>query len=390
MKNNMLRAALAVFPIGLTLGIHLGCSARQPQTAWAPPPPRPMLTSARDRQITLFGELPTRDLGQYQSRAQHSLTRHTFVEEGADYDPDLDSTGRRMAFCSTRHSRSPDLYVKATDGLAVTQLTSDPSSDVQPAFSPDDRRIAFASDRSGNWDIWVIDVDGSQPVQVTGGASHDIHPSWSPDGRQLVYCSQPVGGGQWELWVVDAVAGGQRTFIGYGVFPEWSPAGETILYQRARERGSRWFSVWTVTLVNGEPRHPTEIAFGADYAMILPTWSPDGTRIAYTAVASAVPGPVGSGSPDLADIWVVDADGSSRVRLTDGFDANHGPVISADGRVYFTSNREGHENIWSLALPAASPAPAGGKIAASPAEPDSDVRANAPVKVTSTRGDDGR
>jgi len=370
--------------------LSTGCAAPSRDAARVPPQPQPLLTSARDREITLFGELPWRQGGAFQSRGQYSLARHTFVEEGADYDPDVDSTGRRMVFCSTRHTSNPNLYVKAVDGVAVVQLTSDPSSDVQPVFSPDDQRIAFASDRSGNWDIWVINVDGTQPVQISNGISHDVHPSWSPDGRQLVYCSQPAGGGQWELWVVDAVAGGKRTFIGYGLFPEWSPTSATILYQRARERGTRWFGIWTLTLVDGEPRHPTEIAFGADYAMILPTWSPDGARIAYTAVASAVPTPVGRQSIGLADIWVVDAQGRSRMRLTDGFDANFGPVISSDGRVYFTSDREGHENIWSVALPAPVTAADGRLMASGAPEPAEQAGANAPVKVTATRSDDPR
>jgi TolB protein len=198
----------------------------------------------------------------------------------------------------------------------------------------------------------VIGVGGEPPSQITGTGAAEVHPSWSPDGTQLVYCSLPVEGGQWELWLVDAVAGGRQRFIGYGLFPEWSPVGDTIVYQRARERGSRWFSVWTLTLVDGEPRYPTEVAAGASRAMILPSWSPDGRQIAYASVSATFPEPGGTFLPnpsEVSDIWVVNADGSGRMRLTDGYTANHAPVFSPDGRVYFASNRSGHENTWSAA-----------------------------------------
>ena len=316
------------------------------------PPPEPLLAAARDRQITHFGELPDRGRVPYYTRAAASLLRHTFVEEGSDYDPDLDATGERMVFCSTRHTPNPDLYIKHILGTAVTQLTSDPSSDIHPAFSPDDTRVAFASNRGGNWDIWIVGTEGRQPIQVTQGPADEVHPNWSPDGKRLVFCSLPAGGGQWELWLASAEAGATKRFIGYGVFPEWSPISDEIVYQRARERGSRWFSIWTLKLVDGEPRYPTEIVFSADFAAIAPTWSVDGTKLAFCAVASMPPPDADFATPeDTSDIWIVNVDGTYRVRLTDGHSRNFGPVWSKQGRVVFTSTRSGHENVWSIMPP---------------------------------------
>lgn len=351
-------------PVALTVGVWAvvwmsvlaGCApepAPQPvQVVQAPP--RPMLAAARDRDITMFGELPLRGETPYIATGATALRQHTFAEEGADFDPDVDSSGRQLVFASTRHTGKPNLYVKSVDGMAVTQLTSSSASDVEPAFSPDGRRVAFASDRSGNWDIWIVGLDGQQPVQVTQGPANQVSPSWSPDGRSLVYCSLPPNGGQWELWVTDATAGATRKFIGYGLFPEWSPVGNTILYQRARQRGSRWFSIWKLELIDGEPRYPTEIASSAAHAMILPTWSADGTQVSYCAVtAAAMPLEAGGLSPmaDQADIWVVNADGRGRTQLTDGLGACFSPTWSSDGRIHCIRRRGGLENIWSL-LPA--------------------------------------
>ncbi|HRX84117.1 MAG TPA: DPP IV N-terminal domain-containing protein [Phycisphaerae bacterium] len=371
----MKRFPIAQFSVALaamvTLGLAIGCSVTpkppaeamaQPQVAppadelpvLPEPDPAPRFAAAGDRQINLFGELPNRADVPYFTRTASSLLQHTFAEEGADFDPCISPDGKWMVFASTRHNVAPDLYYKQIDGIAVTQLTSDPASDIQPVFSPDGKRVAFASDRSGNWDIWVVSLDGTQPVQITATASDEIHPSWSPDSARLTYCSLPTQG-QWELWVADATTGGgKKRFIGYGLFPTWSPNSDTILYQRARERGSHWFSVWTIQLVDGEPRYPTEVAAAADAALITPSWSRDGKQIAYAAVTPSGDGSSLGASPQTADIWVVDIDGRNRVRLTDGHTANFGPAWSPNKRVFFTSGREGHETIWSL-LPEVGP-----------------------------------
>lgn len=336
-----------------------GCNNPNEQMTFAdePPPPMPMvpqptLATAGDSSITLFGEIPNVPVYDFESRAAVSLRQHTYPSEGSDFDPSLNRAGKTLVFASTRHSHTPDIYIKDIDGVAVTQLTSDPASDVQPAFSPDGRRVAFATDRTGNWDIWVVNIDGHQAVQITTSAAHEVHPSWSPDGTQLVFSSLPERGGQWELWLASAEAGAIKKFIGYGLFPEWAPNSNRILYQRARQRGTRWFSLWTMELVNGEPRLPTEILSSPEHAMILPTWSPDENQIAFCSVENVPSMDVNGRNPfQRADIWMVDLDGRGRVRLTDGIGSNYAPTWSKLGRILFTSSRGGdetQETVWSV------------------------------------------
>lgn len=317
-----------------------------------PPPPEPVMTAAQDAQLTLFGELPELARLPFHPRANAPMKQHSFTAEGADFDVDVSSDGKHLVFASTRHSTQPDLYIKTVDGVAVTQITSDPAPDVQPCFSPDGKSVAFASSRSGNWDLYLIGTDNGRATQLTRSPWHEVHPSFSPDGRQLAYCMFNARAEQWELWVLQLDRPDARRMIGVGLFPRWSPKGDSLLYQRARERGGRWFSVWRIDLEGGEPSFPVELAASSQMALIQPTWSPDGELVAYgTALPQpVVPDPAAGTLPPASrgDVWIMRADGTGSRQLTDGQGAHFGPCWAADGRVYFTSLQSGSENIWSV------------------------------------------
>jgi len=312
-------------------------------------------TAPRDRgsvivgPLGLYGQLPHPT--QRRSSPLDSpdnLRQVSFATEGADFDPDVDPTGTLLVYASTQHRATADLYLKRIDGNALQQLTNDPANDVMPAFSPNGKQIAFSSDRSGNWDIYIMDITGGQAVQLTNDQTHDLNPSFSPDGKHLVYCTYGAQSGQWELVVIDIENPATKRFIGYGLFPEWSPVDNRIIFQRARERGTRWFSIWTVELVNGEGVRPTEIAASSNSAAISPTWSPDGKHIAFSTVID--PESEQQVRPVQADIWILNDDGSGRANLTNSQFANIHPSWAKDGSIFFVSNRakNGVENIWAI------------------------------------------
>lgn len=278
------------------------------------------------------------------------LRRISFTSEGADFDVTVDNAGDFLIYSSTRHRQTADIYRQRIDGSAITQLTDDASNDVMATLSPDGKTMAFTSDRSGNWDIYLMDANGGPAVQLTSDAAHDIHPSFSPDGKKLVYCSLGKRSGQWELVTVDVANPTTKRYIGHGLFPQWSPTTQTILYQRARERGTRWFSVWTVALdEGGEAGSPTEIVWSSEFACITPSWSPDGKAVVFCTVTNPEADTQGD-RPAESDVWIARDNGSGRTRLTRGRFANLQPVWSGDNTIYFVSNRAtgGVENIWAL------------------------------------------
>ncbi|MFM1823214.1 MAG: hypothetical protein RI967_1480 [Planctomycetota bacterium] len=283
------------------------------------------------------------------SEGGSNLSQVSFAAEGGDYAPDIDRSGKWMVFASTQHRPTFDLYRKSVDGRTVTQLTTDPSDDMMPSLSPDGTAIAFASNRNGNWDIFTMPITGGAPTQITSDADEEVQPTWAPDGRRLAFSRKNGRTGTWEIWIVDVTEPGVRTFVCEGFLPRWSPEAtkDTLLFQRARQRGSRLYGVWTIDLVRGEGRNPTEVVSAKNAAILQPNWSPDGSQIVFTTVVN----PDGGGEwPEQSDIWIVNADGTDRVGLTNSRFRNMQPAWGADGRIYFVSNRGGLENIWALSV----------------------------------------
>jgi Tol biopolymer transport system component len=98
--------------------------------------------------------------------------------------PDVSADGQWLAMTSTLPQE--DLFLSRADGTGVRQLTNDSAFDRGTRWSPDGKRIAFYSNRSGSWDAWTINRDGSGLAQLTVGAEAH-YPIWSPDGTRLAF-----------------------------------------------------------------------------------------------------------------------------------------------------------------------------------------------------------
>ena len=302
-------------------------------------------------QTNLYGDLENFKPIGFDSKPFASLVQHSFCEEGGDFDPIISRDNKWIVFSSLRHAPNPDIYIKRVSGFTATRLTSDPASEIHPCIAPTGDKVAYATNRAGSWDIWVIGIDGTSPVRLTSGISNDIHPSFSPDGKQIVYSSFGPRSSQWELWLVDTNNPSTKKWIGYGLFPEWSPDPEIskIAFQRARYRGSQWFSVWTLDIVDGEAKFETEIVSNVNYACITPTWSPDARFLAYCSVGQSVYENTDPAVPNATgeDIWIIALDGRNAHRITGSDSSDYSPTWAPDGRVFFCSDRQFIDNIWS-------------------------------------------
>ena len=198
---------------------------------------------------------------------------------------------------------------------------------LQPAWSPDGQRIAFAKS-SGRWyDIYVMDADGSNVVRRTfyNGEAWSPGfqaPAWSPDGRKLVvttsgeYDSDIYTGG---IYIVSAADDGKEPVLirNRAAAPAWSPDGSKIAFVGL---GSDGFSELDVMNADGSDARLVVPVEGAT-AIHHPTWSPDSRRIAF-AKRDLFKG--------TSNLYSVSLDGSALTRLTGG-SFTRDPAWSPDG-----------------------------------------------------------
>ena len=329
-------------------GCGVGCLLNR-QT----PKPQPVEPAAPNPEVTRTGEVYSGQPIRFHTLPYDALQQHTFSKVGEDADPEISPDGKLLAFASSRHNPTFDIYIKSVEGTTITQVTTDAAHDMQPAFSPDARTLTYASNRNGNWDIFAVDLTTRKSLQLTNSKQHDVHPSWSPDGRYIVYSSQSGRTGEWELWIVSVDNPGQRKLIGPGLFPCWHPQRERIVFQRASRRSRRWYSIWTLEWVDEEAKYPTEIVADRQWAAVGPAWSPDGRRLAFATVSKGQAGPDHPDRYHGDQICIIDGDGSGLIQLTSGRGNHWSPCWGKDGRIYFVSDSNGHTNIWSV-LPISS------------------------------------
>jgi Tol biopolymer transport system component len=133
------------------------------------------------------------------------------------------------------------------------------------ALSPDASRVALArQDDSGNPDIWILDVHRDVATRSTFDASTDWEPVWSPDGKRLAFASRRDRGIDQIYWKDSSGAGNEEAVwnSAEGQRPEaWSPDGKFLLFMRQSENGSS-HNLWTLPV---DPGTPGAVHKGAPY-----------------------------------------------------------------------------------------------------------------------------
>jgi Tol biopolymer transport system component/predicted Ser/Thr protein kinase len=188
---------------------------------------------------------------------------------------------------------------------APVNLIASTLMDAAPGFSPDGRRIVFASNRSGNGEIWVSGADGSNQTQVThlGARGTAGSPAWSPDGRTIAFDATDAGGIQ--VYTLSAEGGPVKRLTDgseFNVVPTWSRDSRWIYFTSDRSGSEQ---LWKMPAGGGTPVQITRQ--GGANAME----SADGASL-YYATGTTKPGtwkmPIGGGE----EVLVLDVPGAGR------------------------------------------------------------------------------
>ncbi|KKW90018.1 amidohydrolase family protein [Sphingobium chungbukense] len=173
------------------------------------------------------------------------------------------------------------LWTLPVEGGTLTRLTGDFDDLAQPDWSPDGKRIAFQSYRSGNFHIWSVAAEGGDLRQHTDGLLDDREPRWSPDGRTIAFSSDRAGG-RYAIYLLD-VASGEVTPFSKGTTndsePTWSPDGKAIAYVAG---GTKLIKA---DVASGATTEIASVPLSTDRfnaaAIMAPAFAPNGT-ILYT------------------------------------------------------------------------------------------------------------
>ena len=242
-----------------------------------------------------------------------------------------DTDTSRIAFHSNRDGNW-NIFVMNPDGSDQTRLTDHPAVDSWPSWSPDGQRIAFISPRDDPdpddddriWEIYVMNADGSGQTRLTNDSAWHSLPRWSPDGRHIAY--QSFTDENWEIFVVNADGTGRTRLTdnsAWDGWPSWSPDSQRLTFHSTIDDNAE------IYVMNADGSDMANLSNNAenDWA---PSWSPDGRRIAFH-----------SHRDGNSEIYIMNADGSDQTRLTDNPARDIRPIWSSDGRsIAFTSNRD--------------------------------------------------
>jgi dipeptidyl aminopeptidase/acylaminoacyl peptidase len=255
------------------------------------------------------------------------LTRIRFVS-----DPQISPDGQRVAFVVTMLSEDKDQYLSNiwmvdTAGGEPCRFTTGPRRDTKPRWSPDGTRLAFLSDREGQpkAQVYVIPTAGGEPTRLTNLPNGVMQHVWSPDGSRLAFVAR-VGG--WQEPTNEEERQKSRP-VRIITTLKYKANGEGFIYDRRPH-------LFVVSAAGGKPEQLTD----GDFVDADPTWSPDGTQLAFISARHE-----DRDYDNASDIWIMPAHRGEPRRLTDTAGPVSSPAFSPDGRsIAYLGHRYRHES----------------------------------------------
>jgi uncharacterized repeat protein (TIGR01451 family) len=323
---------------------------------------------------------------------QTRLTNNSAYDDRPSFSPD----GTRVLFYSNRDDNS-EIYVINADGSGETRLTFGQGADVNPSFSPDRSQILFANLSSGAFDVYLMNADGSGRVNLTNHVGQDSDPAFSLDGDRIVFASDRDGNS--EIYAMNSDGTGVTRLTNNATHefnPAFSRDGSRIAFRSGNDLylinadGTNQTQLTNHPALDNAPSFGPQLDADADGAGDACESDDDNDGIPDATDNCAVIGNSdqanndgdqfgdvcdsdddNDGTPDDTDncpgaingariafestrdgnseIYVMNADGTGVVRLTDNSATDAAPSFSLDGsRIVFTSLRDGNSEVYVM------------------------------------------
>jgi TolB protein len=232
---------------------------------------------------------------------QKQITKHSTIALGPTWSPD----GKQLVFTSFLRG-APALFLLTPHEGYLRPLWDKGGVNSSASYSPDGKQIAFASSHDGNTDIYTMPIEGGTPRRLTSARGIDTQPAWAPNGRQIAFTSTRSGSPQ--IYLMDADGSNVRRLSFDGIFHDeatWTHDGTRIACT-TKEQGL--FKIATIDTVTSQ-----RTVIPAPGNNESPTFSPDGSMIAFVSDRSGTP-----------QVFITDADGVPHQLTSEG--KNHSPT----------------------------------------------------------------
>ena len=244
--------------------------------------------------------------------------------------PELSPDGRQFVMRLPRRTQD-DIVLVNRDGTNWRDLTDDKYFDRYPRWSPDGKRVAFASDRSGTYEIWTMDAGGSNLRQLTfNSRPNTSFPVWSPDGARLLFRKESANlildlGKTWDAQTPEQIPQPPTPGDSFVVW-DWSPDGKKLCGTLSGASGT---GVGTYSFETGRYEKVADLD-------ALPSWLPDSRRLVFAHEGRAY----------IADTT------TKRVRelLARPPEQIRSVAVSRDGRLLYYTLLSTESDIWLLNL----------------------------------------
>jgi Tol biopolymer transport system component len=224
-----------------------------------------------------------------------------------------------------------DIYVVDTNGENLTQLTSSPTHERYPSWSPDGSELVFQTLEEAGMELAIVNIKTKAVRKLTENDCDDWGPVWSPDGNWIAFYSNCDGEkNAREIYKIRSDGGDRKqlTFTSgqNNWFPAWSNDGQKITF--TSNRSGNYF----IYTMNADGSNPVQLARGC-----VSYYSPDGNQILY-----------GTYCNEADAIWLMNSDGSNQHAITEGRKCKNA-TWSPDGtKIVFQESQNATEGPFAL------------------------------------------